>query len=194
MLSDIKLRDGEKVNAVIRRSVWYYFWPLVISIFLIILPFFLLYPLFKQGWTGVIIFCLILFVGLAWLLRICISCYFTVFVMTNFRIIDIDKRGFFNKTISGAIYSKIGDVSFRQKGIAGSILRVGDIFIGLLGKEDVTLKLSAIKNPHSVVSDILLCQAKYQNRLSRRIENANNLLIKIKRKIGDEAFRKLIAD
>lgn len=193
LLKELQLRENEKVRSVIRRSTWFYGWPITVAMVLIILPFFLIYPLFLRGSWGVLVFCLLLIAGLWLLIRTFISYYFTSFIMTSSRIIDVDQKGFFNRAISGALYDKIGDIVCKQKGITRAILRVGDIYIGLNDKEEATLKLSAIKHPQRVVAEILAHQSRYQNRIKPK-GMADYILNKIKIKIGEEAYHKLIAD
>ncbi|MFA4871878.1 MAG: hypothetical protein WC610_02360 [Patescibacteria group bacterium] len=194
LLKNINLREGEKIKRIVRRSIWHYFWPIILAIILIILPFFLIYPLFQKGWWGMAIFFLLLVIGVWLILRIYFSHFFTVFVMTNMRIIDIDHRGLFNQVVTEALYGKIGDVSCESKGAVNAILRLGDIYINLLNKGRVKLKLSAIKNSQSVVGDILYWQENYLKGNSAGGAPAGFLLNKIKEKIGDDAFNKLITD
>ncbi|MFA4871532.1 MAG: hypothetical protein WC610_00510 [Patescibacteria group bacterium] len=194
LLKNINLREGERIKRIVRRSTWHYFWPIILAIILIILPFFLIYPLFQRGWWGMAIFFLLLIFGVWLILRIYFSHFFTVFVMTNMRVIDFDQRGLFNQVVTEALYGKIGDVSCESRGAVNAILRLGNIYINLLNKGRVKLKLSAIKNPQSVVGDILYWQENYLKGNSAGGAQAGFLLNKIKEKMGDDAFNKLITD
>jgi len=193
-LKNIGLKEGEEIRYLIRRSLWSYFWRLLLSAVLIILSFFLMYPLFKSGWWGIGGFGALLLFGLVLFLRTFSSYYFTVFVMTNFRIIDVDQNGFFNRVASAVLYSKIQDVSYEARGVVGAIFRLGDVYIDFLNKQKIQLKLTTVRNPQMIVSNLLALQDDYLRESGYDDAEAKILLNKIKLKIGREAFNKLIAD
>jgi len=75
------------------------------------------------------------------------------------------------------------------------MLGTGDIFIDFLdqGRKKMRLKLKSIKNPQAVVNEIISLQESFLEDTGGASE-AQYLLNKIKRKIGQEAYNKLIED
>lgn len=193
LLKKIKLQSGEELQNIIRPSFWFKFWQILIVSVLILLPFFLIYPLFREGWPGILAFGLLLIAGIIVLLRIYITYYFTAFITTNFRVIDIEQKGFLNRLVSEIIYKQISDVNYKSKGLLNSILHHGDIYINIKGKQRTKIKLIGIKNPETIVSQILLNQkeALKSNKLEN---NSEYFLEKIRNKLGDKIFNQLISD
>lgn len=194
LIQNLGLKDGEKTENLIRRSLWCWFWPITGGIFLIALAFFLIYPLFRWGISGVIFFALIIILGFGMLLRSYWSYYFTVFCLTNFRIIDLEQGGFFNHLATGVLYSQIQEVNYRASGLLHALRRTGDVYLSFVGNQKIKIKLKKVKQPQKVVSEILARQEAALRPNVFPAQQAGFLLAKIKNKIGEEAFKKLIAD
>ncbi|HNP74847.1 MAG TPA: PH domain-containing protein [bacterium] len=186
----ISLRADERIENIIRRSGRYFFLQAVIAAALLLLAFFLIYPLFNWGWPGVIGFCLLIVMGLGLTLRIYWSYYFTTFIMTDRRIIDLDQRGFLNFFITSVLYSKIQDVSFKKK-----FLSPGELTISLIGERKTIIQLVGINQPQKLAAEILAQQDNYRRRKTYQTnQRAVILLEKIKNKLGEERFNSLVAD
>ncbi|MFA5135600.1 MAG: PH domain-containing protein [Patescibacteria group bacterium] len=130
---------------------------MVSGLFFIIAPFFFLYPLFRWGTSGILIFIGALIVGGFILLRVFVIYSFNVFVITDERIIDIDQRGFFDRTVSETTYDKIQDVSFRIKGIAQTLFKYGHVVIQTAGTQ-ANIELHGVKEPERVQQTIIQIQ------------------------------------
>jgi len=193
ILKYIKLKDYEEIKEIIRPSTWSYFWQILIIIFLIILPFFLIYPLFQMKTTGIIIFSVLIVVSLFFAIRTYFTYYFTALVLTNIRIIDMAQKGLFNRSVSSALYSKVEDVYSQSRGLFKTILKTGNVYINLSGKRTVKLKFQNVKYPQQMVDKIIFLQEDFLKNTPNH-SNAEYLLRKIKRKIGPEEFDKLISD
>ncbi|MDP3985498.1 MAG: PH domain-containing protein [bacterium] len=145
----ISIKPDERVVAVYRQYGGVYAGTVLFSAFLFILPFFLVAPLFARGIFGVITFCVLLGCALWYSLRKSIEWYFTMCVVTNRRIVDIDQHGFFDRTVSEVAYQKIQDVSYRIKGVLPTILRYGTVVIQTAGSSAV-VELRRMKQPERV--------------------------------------------
>lgn len=195
LLKNINLKDNERIENIVRRSLWSWFWQIIFAAILMLLPFFLIYPLFQLGWRGVAIFALFAFCGLLLVVRIYLSYYFTVFIMTSLRIIDLERNGFFNQLVASALYSKIQEVSGQKRGIIKSFFGLSDLDITLIGEKKAGLKLINIKKADWVMSEIISMQENFlTNRRREAGEKAQYLLNKIKRRVGEDVFNRLIAD
>lgn len=192
-LKKIKLRVNEEIQMTVRSSLWIKFWPIVLATFLILLSFFLIYPLFQFGWSGIIIFFVLLFAGLFVSLRVFVSYYRTVFMVTSQRLADIEQKGFFNYSVSEIAYGNVADVSYQAKGVIRSIFGLGDVLIFMKRSDAFKIKIPMVKNPERVVDVILLSQSKMSEAENDGFR-AEYLLDKIRKKIGDEKFEALISD
>lgn len=143
------LKEDEQVIQIIRKYPLIFVGPIIISTVFIIAPFFFLYPLFHWGGWGVLAFFVLLGVGILLGLRVFIIYSFNVFIITNQRIIDIDQRGFFDRTVSETTYDKIQDVSFKLKGIAQTLWHYGSIIIQTAGNQ-ANIELHGVKDPEKV--------------------------------------------
>ncbi|MFA5047595.1 MAG: hypothetical protein WC516_00975 [Patescibacteria group bacterium] len=161
LFRNIRFKAGEKIKKVVRRSVGSWFWPMLLSVLLIVLAFFFIYPLFLQGILGVVGFCVLLLVGLILAWRTYSKHYFTALIMTDRRLIDVDQCGLFGCDISEALYSKIDEVYSKSGGLWGAIFGWGDVYVGLSSEANVKLKFSKIRGAGKVASEILLRQESY---------------------------------
>lgn len=195
IIKNLHLQQNEEVFSLIRKSLFAWFWWIISATLLLLLPFFLIYPLFQYGIMGIAVFCLLLLLSLALFLRIYSSYYRTIFIMTSSRIIDIDHRGFFGEEMSEAGYAKIEEVYFKSNGIVKKMLGLNDIYISFSGNNHSQWRLANIKDAKEIASKILFQQEQYlHQKLDQRNLEAEYLLDKIRKKLGAEAFASLIAD
>jgi len=143
------LKDDERLVRVIRSFPLTFFWPGIFSVIFLLLPFFIMIPLFNIGQFGLILFGLMLLIGLILTIRTITIAYFNCLIVTDRRVIDWDQRGLFEKVISEADYDKIQDISYRVKGIFGTMLRFGTIQIQTAGTAPV-LELKHVHRPQKM--------------------------------------------
>ena len=139
----ISLRDDEKIITVLHHHPITYWKQIAITVVLILIAFFLMFVLFSVGEIGVALFLAILATGFFYGLREFFIWYFNVAIVTNQRIIDLDQKGFFNKTVSECSYDKLLDLCYSVHGFAQTVLKLGTIKIQAAG---VKLIISNVKN------------------------------------------------
>ncbi len=153
----VSLKAGEEIVAVVRHF-GLTLWPKILAaIFLIVAPFFFIFPLFKWGSWGVGLFLLLILLGVFYAARIFVLWYYNCFIITNRRVIDIDQRGIFSRVVSEADFSEIKDVSHRRKGIWQTIFRYGDVRIQI-ADTDIGLEIKNVRAPEEtqqLISDLL---------------------------------------
>jgi len=188
-------QSNEVTVEIVRKSLWGFFWQIIFAIILINLPFFLIYPLFRQGFWGLVIFFIILALAVIFIYQIYIKYYYTVLLITNKRLIDIEQRGFLNRSVNTVLYNKIQDIECKSKGFINSFLKTGDVLITFIGDSSSVIKLDLIKNPN-YVCEIIMNQRDLYIKERRVIagEKAIRLLKKIKNKLGENKFNELISD
>ncbi|MDD5039750.1 MAG: PH domain-containing protein [Patescibacteria group bacterium] len=155
------LKEDESIASIVRKYPLVFFWQILISAVCSIAPFFFLLPLMRGGWWGVAIFAGFVAFGLIVAIRILIQYSFNVFVITDARIIDIDQRGFFDRTVSETTYDAIQDVSYRIRGISQTLLHYGSIIIQTAGSQ-ANIELTGVKNPELLQQLIIRIQHEKQ--------------------------------
>jgi uncharacterized membrane protein YdbT with pleckstrin-like domain len=145
----VQLKPEEEVIMTVHQSLipW---WPkFLLAVLWVLLPFFLLFPLFQMRFWGVMIFLALLVSGAVYALRTFLAWHRSVFIITDRRIIDHDQRGLFSRVVSEAPYSIIQDVSYKISGFWPTILRYGDVTVQIRGNA-VNLEIFHVRRPHHV--------------------------------------------
>lgn len=153
----IRLKDGEQVLRVVRNYWIVYAAPAAFAAALVAGAFFFMLPLFKAGRWGLAAFCALNAVGLYVGLRAAWVWHWNAFIITTDRIVDVDQRGLFSRTVSEADYGKVQDVSYAIKGLLGTILRFGTIEIQTAGNT-TNLELQDVRDPkelHHAITDAM---------------------------------------
>lgn len=129
----IEWKAREEVLEVVRSSLVPELWKFVLCTVLAVLPFFFLFPLWRQGTWGVVVFFVWLAVAGVFLGRTYFLWSRTVFVVTDRRVIDYDQRGLFHHVVTEARYEQMDEVSVQVRGVASTIFRYGTLRLQLSG-------------------------------------------------------------
>lgn len=191
------LNDDESIIKVVRQRWLKLLTSLILPIICIVLPFFFLYPLFYWGNKGVVIFAGLLLTGILWLIRNIIVWYWQVFIITDQRIIDIDQKGLFQKTVSDIPLTKIDDVFYQIKGIWQTITRIGNIYVTLIDSK-TKIEITNIAQPAKIQQLIL----QFKNEILKQNSDTGQLsakdlvglIAKIKAGIGEEKFNEILRE
>jgi len=182
----VRMKEQEKVVGVVRHFPLVYAPKVLAALFLVSAPFFFMIPLFAiRPWkfpAGAIAFGLSVFLGLYLALRLFVTWYWNAFVVTNYRVIDVDQHGLFDRVVSEATFDKIQDVSYHVKGMCGTMLRYGTIVVQTAGAT-TNLELSCVRDPKEVHHLITELMAVYgaqpplerSERVSQLLEAAADL-------------------
>jgi membrane protein YdbS with pleckstrin-like domain len=153
--SVLQMKDEENIRVMVRRHLITLAGPLLIAMLLIVVPFFLLFPLFSLGIIGVLIFGALIAAGIALAFRSLYVWDADVLIVTNLRVVDVDQQGFFSRHVSEAPLSSIQDVSWNKKGIWQTLFRMGSIKIQTAGATAV-IEAAHVPQPekvHEVIND-----------------------------------------
>lgn len=125
----LQLKDDEQVKAIIRRHVATLVPTLLLALLCIVVPFFLLFPLFSWGVLGVILFFVAVIFGIVCAVRAMVLWDADVLIITNLRLVEVDQRGLLARTVSEAGMPTVQDVSWSRKGLAQTLFRMGTVRI-----------------------------------------------------------------
>ncbi|MFA6197772.1 MAG: PH domain-containing protein [Patescibacteria group bacterium] len=186
------LKEGEELIEIVRRFYISYLWQALVALIFILLPFFLIFPLFRWGWPGIIMFFTLLIFGIIFGIRQTLIYFLNALVITDQRIIDFDQRGLFNRVVSEATYEKIQDVSFSIKGVWQTLYHYGDLQIQTAGNH-ITLEICDIANPQRVQDRIVDLQSQVPEPAAENLSAAEllDMVTKIKKGIGEDTFNRL---
>ena len=133
----LQLKEGEQVKSIARRHVATLVPTLFLALLLIVVPFFLLFPLFSWGIPGVVLFFVAVLIGIVVAVRLLILWDADVLIVTTLRVIDVDQSGLLTRTVSEAAMSAIQDVTWSRKGLIETVFRMGSINIQTAGAATV---------------------------------------------------------
>ncbi len=132
-------RDQERVVAVVRHHWWVLFRQIAGLVLFFVLPFFLIPIVFLFASQGGILPALpggtVLFFASAWALIMWnllfarwTDYYYDIWIITNWRIIDIDQVGFFKRNVATLLtLDHIEDIETNMNGVIGNILNFGHV-------------------------------------------------------------------
>ena len=149
----IELRPREEVLELAQASVLPKLWAFALAVIWSVLPFFFLFPLWRQGGWGVMAFFVWLASGLFLLGRLYFKWARTVFLVTDRRVVDHDQRGLFHTVVTQAQYEQIDEVSVHVKGVMATLLKYGTLTLKLHGAA-ADIEVEHIRRPEHL-ADLL---------------------------------------
>lgn len=155
------LKDNEQLVLIIRRHPLVYCKSALIAIIFFLLPFFLMFWLFKWAETGLVVFIILIFLGLMALIRLLVVYIYNVFIITDKRIILFEQRGLFDRQVAEVDYNKIQDIAYRLKGFWQTIFKYGSLKIQIINSE-TKLIVDKIARPEAVQQLLLKVQKNNQ--------------------------------
>jgi hypothetical protein len=155
-LRSFELKPHEEILATVRQSLIPNSGKFLLFVVWILVPFFFLFPLFHQGVGGVIVFFGLALSGLFFLLRQYIRWSGTTLVLTDKRVVDIERRGFFDRVVTEVAYMQIDESSYRIKGFWATVFRYGALRFELAGSAaDIEFRhISRPSRIHNLVNDL----------------------------------------
>lgn len=154
--SIIHLKIEEEVLQVVRESFVPHIWKFGLLCAWFLIPFFFLFPLWQAGIFGIIAFGILILSAIILLWRAYRIWAFTILVITDLRIVDVDQNGLFDRVVTEVMYPEIEEVSYRTHGLIATIFNFGILKIRL--KETSSdLEFHFVKNPshvHDLINDL----------------------------------------
>ena len=152
----IQFKPGEDILAIMHQSVIPHTPKFVLIFLWFLVPFFFLFPLFRAGFPGILIFLALFLSSLVLWLRSYRRWFRTVVIVTDRRLIDLDQRGLFDCVVTEAPFAQVDEVTYRVKGIFPTVCRYGDVRVQLSGSA-ADLSFSRIPTPqrlHDLINDL----------------------------------------
>lgn len=188
-----KLEDDEEMVQVYRRHFSSQLRFVLIFLLLLLLPFFFMFPLFQQHLPGVAVFLLLLCVAAVYGFRRLFIWRGGMFVITSKRVIDVDQRGFLNKSVTECDLGAIQEVSYRQRGLWQTLFHLGNLEIQTAG-DDADIEMPDIFEPEKAQKFLrsLKGAGSGKDREDITMSEALALLENLRFRLGEEKFAKLM--
>lgn len=152
----IQLKPEEDVLEVVHEDIVPHLPHFFLLFLWVVIPFFFLFPLFREGWVGVLIFAGLFASATYFFLRAYVKWSCTVMIVTDRRVIDVERKAFFDREISEISYPRIDEVSYRVKGLFPTLFRYGSIRLHVSGTAaDIEFKNAARPSRiHDLINDL----------------------------------------
>ncbi len=141
------LREDEELIAVLHSHPVTYLWSFTKTLLLIAVPLLFSGFFLSHAWSAVILLILELLALLygfhAWFVW-----YFDSFLITSQRIIDIQQKSIFHRSVSETALSKIQDLSYTVPGFFGTLFNYGTIAVSTAS--DKQLSLTFVSRPQHI--------------------------------------------
>ncbi len=146
----INLRENEEIIEVVRSAGVLSFFGYVFGLLILLTTSFFSTWLLTYGRPGSAAVGAGLFFGLLFIFRAWLKRRYNYWVITNLRIVDIDRLGFFNKVISEIWFEELADIYIHKKGILAGIFNYADIVAESV-VEQYVLEIKKIYQPEKFI-------------------------------------------
>lgn len=186
--------DDEEILRTWRHHWFTFLWPglkicaaAAVPISILLYNVFTGFPMFGNVFLFVL-WLVILAIAVTYAFYEWVSWWNDVFVLTNYRVIDVQQHGFFDRRFSEASLSNIQDVSHEVAGFFPTLLNYGNVLVQTAGAE-VKIRINDVGKPQQQAVYILKEQqvrlAEQDDSLSA--EDLIRLLAKHKKDLDDIA-------
>lgn len=157
--SIVQLEIDEEVLGIIRKSLWVEAPSFIFSLIWLLVPFFFFFPLIQLGGFGLIVFLMILISGIWNAYSRKTRWKYTMLIITDKRIIDVDQIGIFERSISELTHEDVSEVTFKKKGLFGKMLDFGSVKVQTTRSMHFDLEITGVRRPENVRN--LLLEVQY---------------------------------
>jgi hypothetical protein len=181
--SGVELHPQEEIKAVFRQYAARPMLPFTISLLLFLIAFYLFMPLwYLRIWhwdvfiVGRVIFSVMIAIALYVSIRAWIVIRGTLLIVTGERVVDIHRRGIFDRIVSEIPYTSVSDVSYRSKGMIEMLANIGTItFQTVGGKDNIAFKfLYDPAHVHKVITQLRSTAMQGRPQATDPMENILN--------------------
>ena len=145
----IQLRPGEEIFTVVHEHFIPHFPKILLFFLWLVIPFFFLFPLWREGILGIIIFFALIGSASIYAFRFFFKWSHTVLIITDQRVIDIEQKSFFDRIVTEIPIHSIDEAAYRIKGFIPTIFTFGTVRLKTTGSS-ADIKFSRIHKPAKI--------------------------------------------
>lgn len=149
----LNLDSQESVNGIFRSHPFHLFIRIAIPFVILCVLFLFLFPLFRVGLLGVLLFFVVLTIDTGYIIHSLTAWYGTIFVLTSRRVLAIRRTGMFKKQAQEIVLENISELSYNTHGLMQMLFRFGDVKLTLYTASH-SFVLRDIPRPHDVLNAI----------------------------------------
>lgn len=152
----IQLKPEEEILMVNREVVLPRIPKLLLFILWFLLPFFFLFPLFRLGFLGVLLFLALVIPAAVLMFRAYRTWSDTMLIITDRRVVDVERSGLFQTEVCEASHADIDEATFRIKGFLPTLFKYGDVELKVSGAA-ADIEFHCVKHPakvHDLIADL----------------------------------------
>lgn len=161
-MAHFTLKTGESIIRTVRQHPIVAIVKGTLSFLLVLFALFFMLPLTGSGRFGQIVFALLIFLGAFFLFRTWLLWHSNRFIITDRRVVDIQRNGFFDWVVSEAAFGNIQDISVTSRGIVQAVLGAGNVVVQT-ASGFVNLVLTFVRDPGGVKETINVARGVYQD-------------------------------
>jgi membrane protein YdbS with pleckstrin-like domain len=179
------LKKDETVISIVRKHWITLALPVTIAVLIIgVLIGFV--DVFFGSLVGIIVWLVVLGVTLVVALYYWVIHHFDSFIITDMRIVDIDQKGLFKRTVSETTFDKVQDVTYSVVGVVATSLNYGTVHVQT-GGAVAKIELDHVPHPRSVQETILEAQSLFKKRHGGELtaQQLVEILARLKNKQSD---------
>lgn len=158
-----QLRENETIQTIKKKHPITYFWSIILGLIFFLPPFFLMVPLWRWGKWGYGIFSVLIIVGAFFLIRALINYYANFLIITNQRLILVERKGFLKKKIIKIGYEQVRAVEVSVEGIFQTIFCCGSVWVKLIESQEGMI-INNLTKPTNVQELILNLKDKFEEK------------------------------
>jgi hypothetical protein len=199
----IQSGDREEVVRVVRTHWLTALGPLLVTTVIFLVPFFFLWPLFRLGAWGVAAFTVLLTLAFGLLVRAYYRWYRTSLTLTTARLVWVEQRGLFDRTVSEIAYGNLHDVAYHRRGFWATLAHFGTLQLRF-GSGTNVLELRHLPEPDELQRLILQLKAAgatlatagrgawWEDRLAAMDDEERRVFLQqVRDRLGEETWRDL---
>ncbi|MBU1119093.1 PH domain-containing protein [Patescibacteria group bacterium] len=141
------LKEDEEIDEIIRKHWGSFIKQVVVTFVLLVLPFFFIVFFFSRWWTMLIFFIWVT-VGISYGIYQWLMWYLDSLILTNQRVINIDQKSLFSKSVAEIPLEHIQDITYEIDGIAASLFGFGMLNVASEGGNGMRVK--NVANPQEI--------------------------------------------
>lgn len=167
----IGLRHGETFIELRRHTFFAYLFQYILGILVLFVDSFFLFWLMGQGIFGYAIIALGILIGLYLIIRAFRRQRKNYWILTDQRIIDIDKTGWLEESVASIELDSIVDIVVTKKGLGAKIFNYGNLQIET-GNEEFLIIIDKVRKPKKF-ADLLqeLCQTSKHKQIANDLQS-----------------------
>lgn len=186
MFSRFKLPNQlpkEKAVKILRRDLFILFKKAFLVFLMVLAPlviYIFLVNVFPVIWENALLYALLVLAGSVYFLFIWLFAFFffidyylDVWIVTNRRIISIEQKGFFSRTVSELKLFRIQDVTVNTEGVFPTLLNYGSVYVQTAGSKR-NFHFEQIPQPDEVKDEIINLIRKDRKRKEIREKETKN--------------------